>query len=52
VIVIIVAGYLYVTSSGDPSNVKRGKEALLGAVIGLVMILMAFSITQFVLGRF
>jgi TRAP-type C4-dicarboxylate transport system permease small subunit len=52
VIIIIVAGYTYVTSSGDPSSVKRAKEALLGAIIGIVVILMAFTITKFILGRF
>lgn len=52
VIVIVVAGYMYTTSGGDASGVKRGKNAILGAVIGLVVILMAFTITQFVLGRF
>ena len=52
VIVIIIAGYFYVTSSGDPSSTKRAREAIIGAVTGLIIILMAFGITQFVLGRF
>lgn len=51
VIIIIVGGYIYVTSSGDSSNIKRAKEAILGAVIGIVMIIMAFAITQFITGR-
>jgi len=52
VIVIIVGGYLYVTSGGNASNIKRAKDAILGAAIGLIIIIMAFTITQFVLGRF
>lgn len=52
VLVIVIAGYMYVTSAGDPTGVKRGKDAILGASIGLVVVLMAFVITQFVLGRF
>lgn len=52
VIIIIIAGYFYVTSNGDPSTVKRAREAILGAVIGIIMIMLAFVITQFVLGRF
>jgi len=52
VIVIIVAGYLYVTSAGNASQTKRAKDAILGAVIGLVVIMLAFVITQYVLGRF
>lgn len=51
VIVIVVAGYLYVTSSGDAAQTKRAKNAILGAVAGIVVIISAFTITQFVLGR-
>jgi len=52
VLIIIVAGYLYVTSGGNSTQTKRAKDAILGSVIGLVVIIMAFVITQFVLGRF
>lgn len=51
VIVIIIAGYFFVTARGDPAQIKRAKDALRGAVIGLVIVIMAFAITQFVLGR-
>jgi cytochrome bd-type quinol oxidase subunit 2 len=51
VIVIIIAGYLFITARGNPDQVKRGKDAVRGAVIGLVVIMLAFVITQFVLGR-
>lgn len=51
VIVIIVAGFLYVTSAGNAATIKKAKDALLGAVIGLAIMLMAFAITAFVLGR-
>lgn len=52
VIVIVIAGILYATSDGDAGKVKTAKNAILYAVIGLVVILMAFVITGFVLGRF
>lgn len=52
VIIIIVAGYFYVTSSGNAAKVKRAKDAIVGAIIGLVVIMLAFVITQFVIGRF
>ena len=48
VIVIVVAGFMYTTSGGDPSKVTRAKNAILGAVIGLVVVLCAFSITWIV----
>ncbi len=50
VIVIIIAGYIYAVS--DNNNVKTAKQAIIGAVIGLIVVMSAFVITQFVLGRF
>lgn len=52
VIVIIIAGIFYSISSGNPSQTTRAREAIIYAVVGLVFIMMAFVITQFVLGRF
>lgn len=52
VLVIIIAGFMYVTSAGNAATVKKAKDAILGAVIGLVVVIMAFAITTFVLGRF
>lgn len=52
VAIIIIGGYFYVISNGNAANVKRGKDAIMGAVIGLIVIIMAFTITQFVIGRF
>lgn len=51
VLVIIIAGILYSTSAGNPSHTKRAREAIIYAVVGLVMIIFAFAITQLVLGR-
>ncbi len=52
VIVIIVAGFVYTTSSGDQARVTKAKNAILYSVVGLVVIALAFVITQFVIGRF
>lgn len=52
VLVIIVAGYFYITAGGNPSQIKRAREAIIGASVGVIVILMAFTITQFVIGRF
>lgn len=48
VIVIIIAGYIYVTSDGDAARVKQAKNAIIYAVVGLVVIILAFSITAFI----
>lgn len=52
VIAIIFAGYRYVTSMGDSAAVAKAKNTILYAVIGLVVILLAFAVTWFVIGRF
>lgn len=49
VIVIIIAGFYFITSRGDSSKIQIAKNAIFGAVIGLVIILLAFIITQFVI---
>lgn len=50
VIVIIIAGFLYVTSAGNAQQIARAKNAILSAVIGLVVVLLAFAITGIVIG--
>lgn len=52
VLAIVIAGLFYATSTGNATTTKRAREAILYAVIGLIVIMMAFVITQFVLGRF
>jgi hypothetical protein len=52
VIVIIVAGIRYSTSGGDSSKVSSAKNQILYAVVGLVVVMSAFLITNFVVGRF
>ncbi len=52
VIVIIIAGIYYTTSSGDPALVKKAKDTLLYAVVGLIISIMAYAIVHFVIGVF
>lgn len=52
VIVIIIAGILYATSNGDAGQVARSKNAIIYAVIGLIVVTFAFTITGYVLGSF
>jgi len=40
VLVIIFAGYKYMASSGDPQSTAEAKELLVGAIVGLVLILL------------
>lgn len=50
VIVIIAAGILYIISRGDATRITRAKNAIIGAVTGLVVIILAYVITGFVIG--
>lgn len=52
VLVIIVAGYIYVTSANESKNIEQAKNAITYSVIGLVVVLLAFVITNFVIGIF
>jgi len=52
VITIIVGGIMYATSQGEAGNVTKAKNLILYAVIGLVVVLAAWTITSFVLGSF
>ena len=49
VIAIIIGGVRYTTSGGEASNIKAAKDTILYAVVGLVVIIMAAAITDFVI---
>lgn len=48
VIVAIIAGLMYTVSAGDPQKTKQAKDALLFAIVGLVVAIMAYAIASFV----
>jgi len=52
VITIMIASFIYTISGGNPGEVEKAKGALTYAVIGLIVVIIAFGITQFILGRF
>lgn len=52
VIAIIAGGIMITSSQGDPGRYARGKNAILYAVIGLVLALSAYAIVAFISGRF
>jgi hypothetical protein len=49
VIMIIIGGFKYITSSGDSNNVTNAKNTILYAIIGLVVVALAQVIVIFVL---
>ena len=52
VIALIISGYMYVTSSGNAQMVEKAKNGIIYSIIGIIVVASAFTITQFVIGRF
>ena len=56
VIMIIISGFMFVTAGGapvgqrstDPNQLKKARATLAGALIGLIVIALAWTITRFV----
>ncbi len=49
-LLILYAGFTWMTAGGNEEKVSQAKRILTQAVIGLVIIMSAFAITQFVIG--
>lgn len=49
VIVIVVGAVNYMTSQGDPGKIQKGKKTLISGLIGLIIVVMAYAIVNFVL---
>ncbi|MDD5731641.1 MAG: hypothetical protein PHU42_02005 [Patescibacteria group bacterium] len=48
IFMIIWGGILLITSAGDTKKVATGRLAITGAIIGLIIVLLSYSIEQFV----
>lgn len=48
VIVLIVAGIMFVVSGGNEKTTKQARDAILYAVIGLIVSAAAFAITSYI----
>ena len=51
VVLIIQSGIQYMTSAGAEDKVKEAKKRMITAVIGIVIILAAYSISSFVISQ-
>ena len=51
VIFIIVGAVNYTMSQGDPGKVKKARDTILYAVIGLIVALLSFAIVTFILDK-
>jgi hypothetical protein len=49
VAMVVVGGVQYALSQGDPAKVKKAKDIILYGIIGLVVVILAYAIVNFVL---
>ena len=49
VVVMIIGGVNYMTSSGDAGKVKKAKDTILYGLIGLIICVLSFAIVNFVI---
>lgn len=49
VVMIIISGLRMISSRGEPESVAKGRQTLTYSVIGLVVVILAFTIVNFVL---
>jgi len=47
-IMLIVGGFRYITSGGDPKSVEAARKTLTSAIGGIVLIALAFLILKFI----
>jgi hypothetical protein len=50
-VLIVYAGYLYMTSQGEKEKVAKAKKIISSAIIGLAIMLASYSITTYILNR-
>ncbi|HNW55899.1 MAG TPA: hypothetical protein PKN62_02375 [bacterium] len=48
VILVIYSGFLWMTAGGKQDNIKKAKDIMSAAVVGLIIILISYGITLFV----
>ena len=47
-LMVVYGGFLWLTSAGNPERIKKGKETLIWAVIGLAFIFSSYMLARFV----
>jgi len=47
-IYLVYSGILYISAAGNPDQAKKGQQGIINAVIGIVIIVLAFTIIKVV----
>ncbi len=48
VLMMIIGGFLYITSAGNEDRAKKGRTTVINAIIGLVIIILAYVIANII----
>ncbi len=51
VLIMIVGGIRYITSTGDAKRIQSAKDTILYAIFGIIVVILARAIVGFVIGR-
>ncbi|MFA5029829.1 MAG: hypothetical protein WC518_03780 [Patescibacteria group bacterium] len=51
IMLIIYAGFIWMIASGDDGKVKKAKDIIIAATIGLVIVLASYSISYFIVDQ-
>ncbi|MBI4142774.1 hypothetical protein HY480_02785 [Candidatus Uhrbacteria bacterium] len=49
VVLLVYAGYLWMTAGGEEEKVTKAKDIIRNAIIGLIVVLLAYAISRFVI---
>ncbi len=50
VVVILLGGFKWLTASGNEDKIADAKKTIIAGIIGLIVVLAAFAIVQFIVG--
>lgn len=48
IVLLVYGGYMFITAQGEEEKIKKAMDIIKPAVVGLIVILIAYSITYFV----
>ena len=48
---LIIGGFQYISSAGNPDSVGKAKNTILYAIIGIIVTLVSWAVVQFVIGN-
>ncbi|MDO8463579.1 MAG: hypothetical protein Q7S96_04940 [bacterium] len=50
-LMFIYGGFLWLTSAGSPERVKKGRDVMVWAVLGIAVMFTAYAVTTFIISR-